>query len=109
LSYGQLVRLLSIGNLFEAGLWIVFAVIFVVLAIRCTARKPRLSIVLAMAFAAFAVSDVIESHTGAWWRPLWLLLLKGSCITVFCYAAWEYRRIKFAERNAVAPRELDPT
>jgi hypothetical protein len=98
LSSERLSRLLSLGNLFEAGLWMVFAAIFITLAIRCSQRRRRLSIILAAAFAAFALSDVIESQTGAWWRPLWLLVFKGGCIVVFCYAVWEYRRIQFAER-----------
>jgi hypothetical protein len=99
LSSERLNRLLALGNLLEAALWMVFAVIFFTLAIRLSQRKRRLSIVLALAFAAFAVSDVIESQTGAWWRPLWLLALKGGCIVVFCYAVWKFRRIQSAERK----------
>lgn len=30
---------------------------------------------------AFGLSDVIEIFTGAWWRPLGLLLLKACCVS----------------------------
>lgn len=53
---------------------------------------------LASAFLAFGLSDIIESQTGAWWRPWWLLVLKGGCICAFLYGAWAYRRIKRDER-----------
>ncbi len=95
----QLRELLSVGNLLEAGLWFVFAAIFVALAFRTAQRKRRLSIILAITFVAFAISDVIESQTGAWWRPLWLLVLKGGCLIVFCYAAWEYRQLSRVGRT----------
>jgi hypothetical protein len=107
LSYERLARLLSLGNLLEAGLWMFFAAIFITLAIRCADRKRRLSIILSVAFTAFAASDVVESQTGAWWRPLWLLVIKGGCIVVFCYAAWEYRRIRSAERAGLVPPMSD--
>jgi len=98
-THERLTQPLALFNLLEAGLWMVFAVIFMTSAIRCSQRKRRLLLVLTVAFMAFAASDVIESQTGAWWRPLWLLVLKGVCIAVFCYAVWEYRRIQMAERT----------
>ena len=88
-----------IGNLAEAVLWMAFAAIFAALAYRASERKRRLWLILTVSFLAFSASDVIESQTGAWWRPLWLLVLKTSCIGVFLYGAWEYRRIRLNERT----------
>jgi hypothetical protein len=28
----------------------------------------------------FGISDFVEIHTGAWWRPWWLLAWKAGCI-----------------------------
>lgn len=39
----------------------------------------------AAAFALFGVSDILEAHTGAWWRPWWLLMMKGTCLAVFAW------------------------
>lgn len=87
----------TIGNLAEAILWLVFAVAFGVMACRANGRRRRLFTVLLGAFLVFAVSDLIEAQTGAWWRPIWLLLLKAACIGVFTYSVLEYKRIDKTE------------
>lgn len=84
-------------NLAEAGLWFVFAGIFGVWALRATGPLRGLYGKLAPAFLAFGLSDIVEAQTGAWWRPWWLLVLKGGCICVFLYGVWAYRRIKRSE------------
>ena len=49
---------------------------------------------MAIAFFFFGISDVIEARTGAWWRPLWLLVLKGACVIVLLVGFRNYYRIK---------------
>lgn len=90
---GAVDDLTVIGNLIEAGLWLVFAIAFGVMAGRASGPKRRLWAILAGAFFVFALSDVVESRTGAWWRPWWLLVVKTSCIAVFLYGVREYLRI----------------
>ena len=59
-------------NQCEAVLWFLVAAVFAVTAARQWQRRTpvpvyhRISIV---AFVFFGVSDIIESHTGAWWEP----------------------------------------
>lgn len=36
------------------------------------------------AFIAFGLSDCVEILTGAWWRPVWLLIWK-SCIVTYLF------------------------
>lgn len=86
-------------NLAEAGLWFVFAGVFAALALRAQGPLRRLCGWLVPAFFAFGLSDIIEAQTGAWWRPWWLLVLKGGCICAFLYGARTYRRIKRGERR----------
>ena len=86
------------GNLLEAGLWASIALTLVVWAVREAGRWRRLWGGLASAFLVFAVSDIIESQTGAWWRPLWLLAIKAGCLAVFLSGAREYRNICQTER-----------
>ena|SRR5579871_5574871 len=70
----------TIFNAGEALLWLVFAVIVAVRfhgaprTVRQTARA------LAMFFVLFGVSDIIEMQTGAWWRPMGLLIFKAVCL-----------------------------
>lgn len=79
-----------IFNQFEAALW--FA-ISAVLLYRWVKSKPRaFHWSLVVAFAVFGVSDVIESHTGAWWTPWWLFVMKAACVVVFLKAWLAYRR-----------------
>lgn len=89
-----------IGNQIEAVLWLVFGVGFVIRAFRTYAGHRRLAILLAVAFLAFGFSDLIEARTGAWWRPVWLLLLKSGCIAVFAYGLWEHLRLRRRDRDA---------
>lgn len=42
--------------------------------------SDRLRWWLACWYGLFAISDIIEIQTGAFWRPPWLLLLKAVCI-----------------------------
>ena len=90
----QMDDLTVVGNLIEAGLWAAFAVVFARLAFGASGRRRRLWVILTLAFAAFGASDVIESRTGAWWNPPSLFVLKASCVAVFGYGVYEYRRLK---------------
>ena len=74
-------RFFVIANLLEAGLWSSIGIGFVIHAI--AKRGGATSIVVAITFLAFGGSDVVEAHTGAWWRPWWLLVWKGICLVVF--------------------------
>ncbi len=68
------------GNLIEAVLWFAVSLAFVVKTAFAQGRLWVVFVVLAIAFAVFGVTDLIESETGAWWSPLWLLGLKGTCV-----------------------------
>ena len=71
------------ANYIEAGLWGLISIGFVVYAIAPRTTKRATALVAAATFLAFGLSDVVETHTGAWWRPWWLLAWKGLCIAVF--------------------------
>ncbi len=82
------------GNRIEAVLWFLFGAGFLFRAFRTAGGHRRLAVVLALAFLAFGISDLVEARTGAWWRPLWLLLLKAGCIAVFAYGLWEHLQLR---------------
>src|SRR5688572_16393503 len=69
------------ANYFEAGLWTLIGIGFLLHAI--LNHGGASSFIAAFGFLVFALSDVIETKTGAWWRPWWLLAMKGSCLAVF--------------------------
>ena len=83
-----------VGNLIEAGLWLVFTLVLTFKAWQSQGRLRRVLARLAVAFLIFSISDVIESRTGAWWRPPWLLVMKIACVVVFYFSLREYYRIK---------------
>jgi hypothetical protein len=64
----------------EAFLWLAFAVIVAVRFHRAPRRVRRTARGLAIIFVLFAVSDVVEMRTGAWWRPPGLLFFKAACL-----------------------------
>ncbi len=69
-----------VGNYVEAGVWIVIGLICGVLAgLKAGVVRQRLLCSVPV-FSAFGVSDIVEVQTGAWWRPWWLFVWKGSCV-----------------------------
>jgi hypothetical protein len=43
-----------------------------------------------LALFVFAWSDYVETQSGAWWFPWWLLPLKASCVLVLIFLGWRY-------------------
>lgn len=66
-------------NLFETCLWSAIGLGLLICACRPREKHRLFCLYGALSFAVFAASEVIEMHTGAWWKPLWLLALKASC------------------------------
>ena len=87
-------ELAKTGNVIEAGLWFVVALALTFQSIRSAGRSRALLAILAAAFLVFGISDLIESQTGAWWRPLWLLAMKGGCVVIFVLGFAAYGRLK---------------
>jgi hypothetical protein len=79
----------SVFNYAEAAFWWTFALVFLIRAIRAEQKWKRDQFILALAFAGFGLSDWIEVGTGAWWRPWWLLALKGVCLLTIVYSLWK--------------------
>ena len=78
-------------NVFEAVLWTALGIYAVVLATRSKERSATRSeersatrrlLLIAVVFWIFAGSEVMETQTGAWWKPWWLAVWKGGCIAV---------------------------
>lgn len=74
-------------NSFESAVWALAGIwVFWCARKRCAALKT-VGAVAAMAFFAFGVSDLVETRTGAWYRPWWLLEWKSACVAslVCCF------------------------
>jgi hypothetical protein len=82
--------LIDAYNGFEAALWTLIAVIVAIRYRHASAGLRRVSALTSELLVLFAISDVIELHTGAWWRPPGLLLLKGFCLVGLI---WSVRRL----------------
>jgi hypothetical protein len=77
------------ANYAEACLWAALAVAAVI------KRSGNASWLLATALLLFGLSDVVETRTGAWYKPWWLFAWKAICvlcILIFGIAAWRRRR-----------------
>ncbi len=83
-------------NYIEACLWFTITVVLLV-AVLTNAKVAPYKIITyyaAACFFMFGVSDLIEVQTGAWWKPVSLLLLNSACIIGFCYLFYRYIKIK---------------
>src|SRR5687768_8223826 len=94
-------------NLVEAGLWFVVAVVAAAIGVRRSGRVRGRCFVLAATLIAFGFSDVVETTTGAWWRPWWLLCWKAICVAILLTLLVEHYRRRFAARSAPAEPEGD--
>ncbi len=70
----------SVFNSVEAAWWIFLAALTAMGGHRVRGMTARLQGVFVLGFTAFGISDVIEVYTGAWWRPVSLLMLKAACL-----------------------------
>jgi hypothetical protein len=87
------------ANCIEAALWAVIGAGFIVHALRPRAANRIVAFVAAITFLAFGLSDVVETRTGAWWRPWWLVAWKGVCVVVFLALLCRY----ILNRNTAPP------
>jgi hypothetical protein len=81
-----------LSNRIEAGLWIGIATVLGIASAYLRGIERRDAIAAACVFAMFGLSDVVESRTGAWWRPWWLLVWKGVCLLAFLLLLIRYVR-----------------
>lgn len=79
------------ANYIEAAFWIIIGLAFLLAATRPTPRQ-NLCFPASVAFITFGLSDIVETRTGAWWRPWWLLIWKAACIAALLALAWFYWR-----------------
>ncbi len=66
----------------EAAFWILIGLGFIVFRVLLRPTNRTRTITAAVVFLACGRSDIVEVETGAWWRPWWLLVWKGSCIGI---------------------------
>jgi hypothetical protein len=68
------------GNLIEAGVWAVMAVVLCFQGFRGDRRHRGTCLWLSVTMLVFGASDVVETRTGAWWKPWQLFGWKALCV-----------------------------
>ena len=92
----------QIGNSLEAVLWFLVATALLLAAARVPTRSRAL-LGLSASFAVFGLTDLVEIQSGAWWRPPWLLVVKGVCVITIASGIWHLAR----NRNSAASFDSD--
>ena len=75
-------------NFFEALLWFSLSGLFLFFGGKTrylAARQRKNSIFLGITLFLFGITDLIEMQTGAWWKPVWLLVCKGICVIAIIF------------------------
>jgi hypothetical protein len=89
------------GNYVEAAVWAAMGVIALL-------RLPtRAGVALAALLIAFGISDLVETTTGAWYRPWWLLAWKATCVIgvlAIGVPLWQRARRKRVQTENTADR-----
>ena len=81
-----------LSNYIEGGFWIMLGVGAGIQAVRYSGAGRRDLLILTVDLIAFGVSDLVETRTGAWWRPWWLLAWKAACVGVMLALLLAYAR-----------------
>jgi len=88
------------ANYVEAALWMIMGLGFVIAGSRYAARRRRRFFLVGVTLIVFGASDVVETQTGAWWRPWWLLAWKGFCLVALgAFAVAYFRRRRSTGRS----------
>ena len=93
-------RIMASFNFWEAWLWLAIAAGVLLSGLIRSKPDRDIALVCAATLGVFGLSDFVEMHTGAWWRPWWLLLWKGTCVVALAAVyVWYRRRKGRAERT----------
>jgi len=92
-------------NIFEGFLWLGFSCIFFIPAMKRTEKNRLFCILGGLAFVFASLSEFYEAHTGAWWKPWWLILWKGSFAPISVLMYLWYRKIQKTKRMHEKPSE----
>ena len=84
----------EIYNWVEVGLWFLIGTNLWIKSRRSAPTVRRMARIAAVAFFLFSLSDLIETQTGAWWKPWWLLVWKALCVLVFFLCLAQYLRLR---------------
>ena len=84
-------------NIIEGFYWLGISLVFFVPALRSREKNRLFCLLGGLAFVSAALSEFCEVHTGAWWKPWWLLVWKISFGPVFILMVIWYRKIKMTE------------
>ena len=85
---------LAIFNCVEAVFWMTIGS---VVLWRDRGSRPKIAMGLRLAtiaglwFILFGISDIFEVYTGAWYRPVSLLIFKATCIAALIACGVTYR------------------
>lgn len=82
-----------IGNIIEGIFWLGVSMFFFVPAMKRPERNRLFCITGGVVFVVFGLSDFYEAHTGAWYRPWWLILWNVACVGGIVVVLLWYARI----------------
>jgi hypothetical protein len=87
------------GNLIEAGVWFLLALVLLAHACRSPKRLRPILLILVTTLILFGASDLVEARTGAWWTPWWLFVWKTICVVALLLGFLRYSALIRQERR----------
>jgi hypothetical protein len=87
------------GNYVEGAFWIVLGTVLLV--------RGRSHWIGPAALLAFGVSDFVETRTGGWYTPWWMLTWKTICVLILSPWAWTLYRA--SRRGKLSAKTQSPS
>ena len=92
-------EIVRIGNQIEGCFWICISLVFFVPLLKAREKQRWFCLMGFLLFLIFGLSDFVESQTGAWWKPWWLLVWKAGCNLGFLGMLLWYKKIMGSWQN----------
>lgn len=90
---GRSLALPDLFNMWEAFSWCAIGLACAVYSLwKPVSYRMKLLFFAGVDFLVFGLTDIYEMHTGAWWDPVSLLVLKSTCVLVFAALYFLYRK-----------------
>jgi len=95
-------------NVIEAGIWFALATWFLFLAVRRKTSLKKSFLIFSLTLFVFGISDIIETQTGAWYKPFGLFLLKAICVMLIAGCVCVFFRNRAECEQVMNGRPLPP-
>ena len=97
------------GNIIEGLFWIAVALAVYIANRNKSQPEKQVAQRASITLFCFGISDFIEVSTGAWYKPIWVLLLKAACVVILIHCLVKYLALRKEKPESKQEDVEDPS